>query len=329
MAKVSVIMPAYNAEKYIREAIDSILDQTFRDFEFIIINDCSTDRTEEIILSYDDPRIIYLKNEKNLGVAETLNRGIEIARGEYIARMDADDISLPERFEKQADCLDSHEEIAVLGSNLELFTGDTILEIRCPSSNTEQMKVDLLFFCGLAHPSVMMRTAVIREFGGYDLAYEGLEDYELWCRVIEKYEITTLPEVLFRYRVHDTQVTRNPSPVFGSRMRRLKYRQLSQLGINPESLEGCAFLSYCLGDKVEALTDLSRFFELVLQKNEFIHIYESNILRNTFRSVLLKKCQGSDKGERKRLLEQSELIHKNDYYIFVLKRCFRKVLCGK
>ena len=98
MPKISVIMPAYNAEKYLREAIDSILGQTFTDFELIVINDCSRDDTEQIILSYQDPRIVYLKNEKNLGVAGTLNRGLEVARGAYIARMDADDRSVPDRF---------------------------------------------------------------------------------------------------------------------------------------------------------------------------------------------------------------------------------------
>ena len=101
MPKISVIMPAYNAEKYIAEAIDSILGQTFGDFEFIILNDCSTDRTEEIILSYDDPRIVYLKNEQNMGVAATLNKGLAIAKGEYIAFLDADDYWAPEKLKKQ------------------------------------------------------------------------------------------------------------------------------------------------------------------------------------------------------------------------------------
>lgn len=108
MPKISVILPAYNAEKYINEAIDSILTQTYRDFELIILNDCSKDRTEEIILSYEDDRIVYLKNQVNMGVAATLNRGLAAAKGEYVARMDADDISLPERFEKQAAYLDEH-----------------------------------------------------------------------------------------------------------------------------------------------------------------------------------------------------------------------------
>lgn len=118
MPKVSVVMPAFNAEKYIREAVDSILNQTFTDFEFIIINDGSTDHTKEIILEYDDPRIVLLENEKNSGIVVTLNKGIQFARGEYIARMDSDDISLCNRIERQVLFLDSHAHIGLIGSVL-------------------------------------------------------------------------------------------------------------------------------------------------------------------------------------------------------------------
>ncbi|HGF9542707.1 TPA: glycosyltransferase family 2 protein, partial [Acinetobacter baumannii] len=114
---VSVVLPAYNAELYLKEAIDSVLSQTFTDFELIILNDGSIDRTEEIILSYNDSRIVYVKNEKNLGLIGTLNKGINLAKGKYIARMDADDICLPERFKKQVDFLEKNNEIDLIGTN--------------------------------------------------------------------------------------------------------------------------------------------------------------------------------------------------------------------
>ena len=145
MPKISVIMPAYNAEKYIKEAIDSILSQTFQDFELIVLNDCSKDSTEQIILSYTDDRVVYLKNEVNMGVAATLNRGLAVAGGEYIARMDADDISHPERFRKQARYLDAHPEVAVLGSNLECFNDDGVICTGWSVSEPRQMKVDMFF----------------------------------------------------------------------------------------------------------------------------------------------------------------------------------------
>ena len=121
MPKVSVVMPAYNAEKYIGEAIESILNQTFRNFEFIIINDGSVDRTKEIIQEYDDPRIVLLENDKNSGIVVTLNKGVDAATGEYIARMDADDIALSNRIEQQVMFLNTHRNIGVVGSALQIF----------------------------------------------------------------------------------------------------------------------------------------------------------------------------------------------------------------
>lgn len=123
--KISVIMPAYNAEQYISEAIESILNQTYSNFEFIIIDDGSTDRTVEMVQSYSDPRIRFVQNEHNLGVAATLNRGLKLATGEYIARMDADDIALRERFGKQVSFLDMHPEIAVFRHRHREIWGDT------------------------------------------------------------------------------------------------------------------------------------------------------------------------------------------------------------
>ena len=115
---ISVILPAYNAERFLEEAIDSILAQTYKNFELIVLNDGSTDRTEEIILSYNDPRIRYIKNESNLKLIKTLNKGIALARGKYIARMDADDISLPTRFEKEIEFMEIHPDIGVCSSKV-------------------------------------------------------------------------------------------------------------------------------------------------------------------------------------------------------------------
>jgi len=285
MPKVSVIMPAYNAEKYIAEAIDSILGQTFGDFEFIILNDCSADRTEEIILSYDDPRIVYLQNEGNLGVAATLNKGLAAVKGEYIARMDADDISLPERFAKQVKYLDEHNDVAVLGCSIERFSSDRSLDIRSFSADVDSMMVDMLFACGVAHPSVMMRTEVIRSLGGYDEEFNGLEDYELWCRVLEKHKITTLPDVLLRYRIHGSQVTQNPSARYLELLRALKTRQLRQLGLEPAE----TFLHYCEGkrpDTPKEIKELDKFFALIDSANGEKHIYDSEKLCASFRAVL-------------------------------------------
>lgn len=329
MPKISVIMPAYNAEKYIAEAIDSILAQTYRDFEFIILNDCSKDRTEEIILSYTDPRIVYLKNEKNMGVAATLNRGLSVAKGEYIARMDADDISLPMRFEKQVAYLDENPKIAVLGCNVECFEGGKILSTGGSSSDPVQMRVDMFFACGLAHPGVMTRRAVIGELGGYDPEFEGLEDYELWCRVQENWQVVSLLEVLLRYRIHGGQVTKNPSERFVQRMHRLKQRQLQQLELPQDTPEAQAFYAHCTGkaERNEAqLVLLSRFFDQAAQANRRLGLYDSARLEDSFRSILLRDVTQLSKDARSRVLKESSLVTSADVRKFLLRQKIKKLI---
>jgi glycosyltransferase involved in cell wall biosynthesis len=285
--KISVIMPAYNAEKYIKEAIDSILTQTYVDYELIVLNDCSKDRTEEIILSYTDERIVYLKNPQNMGVAATLNRGLAAARGEYIARMDADDISLPQRFEKQVAFLDANTDVAVLGTNSETFDENGPLYTGWSATNAAQMKVDLLFSCGVAHPSVMMRREVIQSLDGYDLEFEGMEDYDLWCRVAENHGVTTLADILFRYRVHSGQVTKNPSAKYMERLRRLKIRQLGQLGVSPDSPGGELFCKGKHPKNREEIYQTAAFYSELLRANQEKQYYDPTLLEQSFRSVIL------------------------------------------
>ena len=327
MPKISVIMPAYNAEKYIAEAIDSILSQTFGDFEFIILNDCSRDRTEEIILSYHDPRIVYLKNEQNLGVAATLNRGLAIAKGEYIARMDADDISLPERFAKQVAYLDANDDIVVLGTNLECFNESGTIRTGWSVSDPEQMKVDMLFACGLAHPSVMMRSDVIRNLDGYDPTYNGLEDYELWCRVLEHHKITTLPDILLRYRIHGSQVTQNPSSRHRNLMRQLKIRQIQQLSIEPDLAE--AFFLFCeerKPDTAEKIKALDEFFVLADKANAEKRLYDPERLHASFQSVILSSATKLPSRTQRELTATCRFLSQRDLFTLGLKQKIKKLM---
>lgn len=311
MPKVSVVMPAYNAEKYIREAIDSVLAQTFTDFEFIILDDGSTDATAAIIQSYEDDRIRFCPNERNMGVAATLNRGLKLAQGEYIARMDADDVSFPERFEKQITCLDLNRDIAVLGTGIESFCDAGMLSVYLCSCEPEKLKEDLFFSCGIAHPSVMMRRDAILALGGYDETYNGLEDYELWFRVAERYEISTLPEVLFRYRMHGGQVTKNPSPQFMERIRRLKQRQADRISVTATRAEFDAYVAYCtdmLSKSYDEIAALGRFFEKAAAGNERAGYYRQDYLKADFRSVMLHMAAELPMDERKPLCAESGLI---------------------
>ena len=198
MPKVSVLMPVYKTpEPFLKEAIESILNQTFKDFEFLIMDDCPEDKTcENIISSFTDKRIKYIRNEVNLGISGTRNRLLQMAKGKYIAVMDHDDVSLPERFEKQVAFLDAHPEIGVVGCQAEHFP--KIKPTHDPLTD-EDIKKRLLIHCCLTHPATMIRKSVLSE-NPYQAQFTPAEDYALWADLATKTKFANLPEVLFRYR---------------------------------------------------------------------------------------------------------------------------------
>ena len=200
MPRVSVLMPVYNTKpEHLREAIDSILAQTFEDFEFLILNDCSPNAdVEEVVKSYTDPRIVYAVNERNLGISGSRNRLLDMAKGEYLAVMDHDDISLPERFAKQVAFLDAHPEVGVVGTLTQsMSTGKVKLR---PTTDVEIKKM-LMAHCNLSHPSCMLRASVLKKHGiRYEKMFSPAEDYSLFARLIPVTQFAILPEALFIYR---------------------------------------------------------------------------------------------------------------------------------
>lgn len=200
--KVSVLMPVYNVQDHVSEAVDSILNQTFKDFEFIIIDDASTDSTFEIINSYKDERIVLLKNETNIGLAASLNKGIKIAKGEYIARMDGDDISMPKRLEKQVDYLDKHPEVGVLGTYIKLF--GSVSTINKYFLKDIECKLQLLFGVPFAHPTVVFRKVIFTSSNLYydESLHQYGEDYDLWFKLSKFTNFANLPSILLKYRTY-------------------------------------------------------------------------------------------------------------------------------
>lgn len=199
--QISVVMPAYNAKKYVAEAINSILNQTFTDFEFIIINDASTDSTKDIVESFKDPRIKLINNERNQGVAKSLNIAISAAKGKYIARMDADDISLPERFQTQFNFMEKNPDIDICGSWMKTF-GDNQRIVKAPEQHNE-IKDELFFLCSMLHPTIIFKKNLTLQ---YSSDFPRAEDYDLWSRTINKLKFANIPEVLLLYRIHDNQI---------------------------------------------------------------------------------------------------------------------------
>jgi len=207
---VTVLMSVYNGEKYLSDAIDSILNQTFPDFELLIINDGSIDGSSEILHNYSQQdKRIRLHHQTNQGLIAALNKGLELARGKFIARMDADDVSLPERLAIQLAFLEAHPDVGVLGS------GAVAMDSSGISSYTVQfpMQHDVLrwFLCftnPIVHPTAMMRQPIVAQVGGYNAAAVHAEDYDLWCRLCCVTRLSNLQNVLLLLRKHDSNVSK-------------------------------------------------------------------------------------------------------------------------
>lgn len=204
---VSILMPVYKTAFYLREAVDSMLAQTFTDFELIVLNDCSPDNAEAILDTYDDPRIVRYKGEKNVGLSNVLNVGLEMARGKYVARMDSDDISLSERLQIQVDFLESHPDIDLVSVGMKLFGAKEETWVR--ERDPERVKINALFHSPVLHASSMWRRDSFEKFGlRFRQEKVPSEDYDLWTRALLKgLKLVNLPEVLYEYRIHDAQAS--------------------------------------------------------------------------------------------------------------------------
>lgn len=213
MPKVSVIMSVYNSERYVGEAVKSILEQTFTDFELIVVDDCSPDGSMNIVRSFDDARIRIIENKQNMGLAWSINRAIDVAGGEYIARMDSDDISIPTRLEKQVKYMDSHTDIICYGSWARYFGNKMPMSLRFKHKlhifdtfrvplKDDDIKASLLFWIPFVHPTVMFRRSALEQFGlRYNPEFRRSQDYELWSRLCFCGKSANTSEPLLHYRL--------------------------------------------------------------------------------------------------------------------------------
>lgn len=234
---VTVLMPVYNGERYLREAVESVLSQTYTDFEFLIIDDGSCDRTGDILASYHDPRIRLIRNTVNLGMTTSLNKGLELARGKYIARMDCDDISLPQRLSRQVAFMEMHPEVGLCGSWAKT-TGQASKDLWRYPVDPEVIKCTLLFSSILVHPSVMFRRELFLKAGLlYNVNFKRAQDYELWVRAARHTVVTNIGEVLLYYRLHPEQVGRQHRENQKHAAGLIHLEQLRELGIDPSPEE--------------------------------------------------------------------------------------------
>jgi glycosyltransferase involved in cell wall biosynthesis len=251
---VTVLLPVYNAERFVAKSIESILKQSFEDFELLIINDGSSDNSMSVISSIDDKRIRIVENEKNLTLIPTLNKGIRLARGKYIARMDSDDIAHPDRLKLQINFLEKNPEVGLLGSSTR-FVDQNLNELYLKYSPEThvQNKWKMLYATSFMHPTVIFRKDAVMEVSGYSSIYPHCEDYELWTRLSEVTKVHQLPNILVNVRKHDQNVSLIHSKKTTALMKTIAHTNISKINPDVGNSELKALISYLRGMHVEAI----------------------------------------------------------------------------
>jgi glycosyltransferase involved in cell wall biosynthesis len=271
---ISIVMAAYNEEKFIGEAIESILNQTYPHFEFIIINDGSTDKTEEIILSFSDPRIKYIKNEINLKLIASLNKGLSLATGKYIARMDSDDVSIPQRLEKQVHFMESNPEVGISGAQLIVF-GSEDTTMNYPLEH-EDIKLRLLITSCFPNNLVIFRRELMQQFKmSFTAGYHHAEDYKFWTQWVQVTKGANLPDYLVKYRFHASSVSHKYKDVQRQTRNRIRVEYLRSL-FDLHGNESIATDLYGTNynKKVKAL-------KFILQRNQELGLFDQKKLTDT------------------------------------------------
>ena len=199
--RVSVLVPIYKTDRaYLAEMIESVLTQTFRAFELLLLDDCPADPRADVVRKYDDPRIVYVQNERNLGISESRNKLLDLARGEYAAVLDHDDVCHPERFAKEVAYLDAHPDVGVVGAWMRKVPGDHVM--RHPTEDAD-IRLWMMEGCAVAHTTAMMRLSVLRQTGiRYQACFSPSEDMAIMLDVMKVAKLHNLPEVLVDYRWH-------------------------------------------------------------------------------------------------------------------------------
>ena len=300
--KISVLIPVYNGEKHIEEAIDSILSQTFTDFECIIIDDGSNDNTWSILEQYQakDSRIRIIKNEQNMQIAATLNKGLSIAKADLVARMDADDFAYPNRLERQYNFMQMHPEVTNCGTWLETYEEGDLWQY--PTENKD-IKAHMLFYCCIAHPTVIMRKDIVLKYtDGYRETMPPVEDYDLWARLLINKDVVfaNIPEVLLKYRVHPTSDKTLYKDKQSKNANGVRYFLLEKLGISCNDKQFNSHLKWSNNKLINNLQDLYACFQckkLLLQEN-----YENKFINKESLEKFFKK-------QRKHLLLRYRPLH--------------------
>lgn len=335
MCTVSVIMPIYNSKKYLRESIESVIHQTYRDWELLAVNEYgSDDGSAEIIGEYEkiDHRIHLIQNSRRLGLAESLNRGFQAAKGKYLARLDADDLAWPERFEKQVQYLEAHPNVGICGTYQHHFGNHTDW-IHKPPLTPAQCRAGLLFGCDLCHSTLMLRRkTVVENHLYYDNSYLA-EDYELWTRALYVTDIANLPEVLGEYRIGEDNITNAKKEKLNTESGYIVAANLKRsLGYDlPEEqiwfFRGWdnPFLKYGRKDREKYYREFENVLRKIVKANRKVRFYEEKELLRVIDAKWRWAKYGAVWNEKREVASVDEIFQKNDKEA-ALKYLIKKVL---
>lgn len=265
---ITVLLTVYNAENYVGIAIESILKQSFTDFELIAVDDCSTDKSWDIVQQYmkQDSRVIAKRNEVNLGGCKTLNVGLKLAKGKYIARLDNDDWSYPNRLEKQFDFLEAHPDVGIVGGVMEIMNQHgEVTGKRKYNISDQEIRNKIFFYSPFSHPLVMIRKSILDKVGSYDPAYAPADDYELYFRIGNESQFANLPDVIMRYRVIPSSIT----------FMQTKKMELATINVRNQYSKNPNY-NFTLVDKIY---NTFQFFSIYIVPSR-LKIYLFNLLRN-------------------------------------------------
>ena len=293
MPRVTILMPVHNGAPYLREAVDSILAQTFRDFEFLIVDDASDDDSVAIVQSIRDPRIRLIREDRRLHLSGALNLGLQEGAGALIARMDADDICLPRRIEEQVAHMDAHPRLGICGTWVEKI-GDGKSAIERYPTGPEKVRAHTLFNTPFAHPTVMLRRALFQKHNlSYDTEYYPTEDFELWERALRRFPGDNPPRVLLKYRVHGQSLTGSDWTEMDRQASRVTARQLANLGFDVTD-EVARFHRQVATATVEpSLADVRRaegWLKSILAANGARGVFDRDALAEVVGDIWLKTC---------------------------------------
>lgn len=320
---VSVLMPCYNVEKYVEESMNSILNQTYTNLQIVAINDCSTDNTGRILnkLAEQDSRILVVENQENLKLIKTLNKGIALCDGEFIARMDADDISLPTRIEKEVEFLQQYTDHDIVSTLFWAFRSEKPNKRYLHHSplRDKELRAYMLFKSGICHPAVMIRKRVFTELGlKFEPEYLHVEDYALWSEAIYKTKIANINEPLLRYRVHESQVSAIHEELQTENKKKVFKIHCTQLGlpVDDDFIDIYSSVAECvpLHSTYSYLDKCEEFMCLLIRLNDEKPFCDSVYLKYMLSVHWLRLCANSRLGLKVlKVLKRSPLYNKENY----------------